>query len=158
MRYEKTVLVLGAGSSLAFGYPTGSDLTEMILSLRAGRAGVAKQAGLDISNPLFKEFIETFRRSQAYSIDAFLARRPEFSSVGKQAIGAVINMCETFVGLDKSKHEDLWQRYFFNIIAKHGFDDIDFSRLAVVTFNYDRSLEFYLYNSLKALYGADEEQ
>ncbi|MET0288542.1 MAG: hypothetical protein ABW178_02835 [Pseudoxanthomonas sp.] len=73
------VLVLGAGASMNYGYPSGAELRQQILSLEPKLAEnleiIARGASQKLKS--FIEFQEAFRYSQLFSIDAFLGRRPK---------------------------------------------------------------------------------
>jgi hypothetical protein len=110
-----TTLVLGAGASIAMGYPTGGQLRDELLKLAdSDRQGFSVAAGLfGPSHPSIHEFVDAFRQSQMYSIDAFLARRPAFTEIGKRAIAAVLLRCEQASSLDKWQHDDGWYQYLW---------------------------------------------
>jgi hypothetical protein len=158
MIQNKVTLVLGAGSSLPFKYPVGDELRSKIIGLRySDKYETAIRAGLP-GDSLFDSFIDEFRKSQMTSIDAFLARRKEFSDIGKKAIATVLIDCEDLELLWGSEDKDLWQRYLHGRMAAERWDDLNFSNLSIVTFNYDRSLEHYLFYALKSAYGKTEEE
>lgn len=91
-----------------------------------------------------------------YSIDAFLARRSEFSEIGKRCIAYVLLSCEKREHLfSEIPTKDHWYQYLLNRYLKVDWDDLDFSDLSVVTFNYDRSLEHFMLGALQAAYGKD---
>ena len=155
---QKKVLVLGAGASLAMGYPIGNDLRNYIITSDTD----FHNSGENIYN-LFsfkeneREFFLEFRKSQMLSIDAFLARRPEFSEIGKKVIAAVLLSREVPNYLHTNMHEDNWCFHFFNKIAANSWDDLNFSKYSVLTFNYDRSLEHYLLSAVCSSYGKTEK-
>ena len=84
-----TVLVLGAGASYPYGFPTAKELAELICDAFSSPTEKASQLlGSHESKyapKQFFEFREAFLRSPL-SIDAFLQRRQEFLEVGKLAI------------------------------------------------------------------------
>ncbi|PRH81509.1 hypothetical protein C6N40_11875 [Arenimonas caeni] len=88
------------------------------------------------------------------SIDAFLARRPEYQEIGKRAIASTLLSRESWMRLTRDPGDDDWYYYLFNRIASATrWEDLDLSWLKVVTFNYDRSLEHYLISALRHSYG-----
>lgn len=94
---RKICLVLGAGASLAMGYPLGSDLRRKILQLARHDETTLRfriDCGLQHKQEELWDFLDAFAKSQALSIDSFLARRPEFMEIGKHAIAAVMLACE----------------------------------------------------------------
>lgn len=159
MLRNKTTLVLGAGSSLGMGYPTGAGLRTAILELAdPERLQFSIQAGLFSPDGVaLREFIDAFRMSQMYSIDSFLARRPQFTEIGKRAIAAVLLERERASQLDRSTHKDGWMQYLWNKFGAATWDELDFSCLRVVTFNYDRSLEHYLLQAICHSHGVAQD-
>jgi hypothetical protein len=84
-------LVLGAGSSTLMGYPTGGELRAEIIGLIAPeKLELTIAAGLKKHGDELYGFVDAFARSQMYSIDAFLARRPEYVDIGKRAIATCL--------------------------------------------------------------------
>lgn len=155
MLTTKTTLVLGAGSSLAMGYPLGSGLRRKILALATHDEATLTfriESGLQHKQNELWDFLDAFSKSQALSIDSFLARRSEFMAIGKHAIAAVMLACEAPNQLHETDHPDHWYQYLFHGLAKDDWASVDFSNLSIVTFNYDRSLEEYLLQSLMASY------
>jgi hypothetical protein len=98
-------------------------------------------------------FCHELERSQQPSVDAFLENRPEFLEIGKQAIAAKLVLREqenyllpTFT--DYEGYEGRWYDYLFGIMGAN-IEEFKSNRLAVVTFNYDRSFEHALFLFLK---------
>lgn len=153
-----TVLVLGAGASLPYGFPLGSELRSEILGLPQSRSAVALNTSIK-QHPLFTEFVDAFMASRRYSIDAFLATRMRFAEVGKQVIAAALLYRETnsVDRLRNSLQQD-WYDYLWNRLSTVPWDELNFDNLSVVTFNYDRSLEFFLLSAARGTYGVTEEE
>lgn len=158
----KTVLVLGAGASLPYGYPLGGELRQKILHLPYqtvfGPIKVPKVLHAQVQAKMEK-FRDAFLHSQMNSIDAFLGRRPEFQEIGKKCIAAVLLQCEDpSLLFTENREKDHWYKYLFNHIAKNDWDELSFSDISIVTFNYDRSLEYFLYIALQYAYGKSEDE
>jgi len=160
----KTLFILGAGASVPFEYPSGIKLRENILS--GGMNPKIIESFLpdydnydqDEDDRIEKdihleEFISAFSRSGVYSIDLFLENRPDFMGVGKRAIAAYLISCEIDKNLRRSK--DNWYMYLFNRL-KSSFEDFDKNKISFITFNYDRSLEYFLFEALRNLFKRDE--
>jgi len=145
---KPTVLVLGAGASIHVGYPLGGDLVN----------DLCRQRNSDLNNDLpmhwtaedADSFLTRLSRSGHYSIDAFLETVPGQADLGKFLIARELKQHED---IDKlfSPNNPGWYQYVFNRL----FEDIDISRfsssrLSIITFNYDRSLEVYLHEALVA--------
>jgi hypothetical protein len=148
--------VLGAGASKPYGFPTGAELRDAICRKLAPEYGPDEAITYgSIADWLeFQRFGREFNESQLYSIDAFLARRPEFSEMGKRFIARILIGMEHPDNLLRS--EDHWYSYLWNSIndSWEGFA----RNLRIITFNYDRSLETYLARSLRATFNRSEEE
>lgn len=154
---RNTVLVLGAGASCSYGLPVGSKLRDLILDIPEDELDkVPNGNGSSIILPgRGAEFLKAFRRSQYYSIDAFLAMRGEFVEVGKHAIAMTLLPRESPGALLDSNVGDHWYRHLLHAMDAP-WKEIHKNKLSVVTFNYDRSLELILTSALAARYGKTE--
>jgi hypothetical protein len=157
---QKTVLVLGAGASVPFGFPTGQGLKARICS---GSADVntnlnrLQELGFDRDN------IEMFRvalmKSGRSSVDAFLEYREDFLSIGKAAIASTLLRLEKTDAIFGGHIEGNWYDYLFGILSDGtSFDELDKNKLSIITFNYDRSFEHYLFIALKNSYKKSNEE
>lgn len=141
------------------GFPVGSGLRTSILDLaNIVRQPFAITAGLYQEENLLLRFVDAFRRSQMFSIDAFLARRPEFSDIGKKSIAALLLEIEDEQRLISTEHRDHWYRYFYNKFSAEAWEHLDFSNVSIATFNYDRSLEKFLHEAIKESYGKSDAE
>jgi hypothetical protein len=149
---RKTVLILGAGASAPFGFPSGRTLRDDII------AGLRKQiaqpfqlltaAGFDANH--IASFRDALQRSGQPSVDVFLEYRPEFIHVGKVAIAASLIPYEDEARLWGGA--DNWYEHLWTHLGPSLMDDVAQSQLSVITFNYDRSLEHFLFSALKDAY------
>ena len=55
------------------------------------------------------------------------------------------------------REESNWYQYLFSMLNT-SFDEFDQNELAIITFNYDRSLEHYLFTSLQNAYNKNDEE
>ena len=152
-----TVLVLGAEASCPYGFPTAKQLKTLICEAFSGPDAPGSRLLGDISNcprHRFFEFREAFRKSGVPSVDAFLERRPEFLTVGKLAIAYCLIPFENESTLFAPPLHDSgdWYEYLSGKLAA-SFDEFGENKLSIITFNYDRSLEHYLFTSLRSLHG-----
>ncbi len=85
----------------------------------------------------------------------FLARNREFQDIGKKAIAITILAAESVRKLkerkDKGDHD--WYSYLFHKLTdgltnKNDYIHFGENNVSFITFNYDRSLEYFLYDSL----------
>jgi hypothetical protein len=158
MIHKKTVLILGAGASVGYGFPTGPKLINKIVANCADMNGESRRlmrlVGAD--DGVVERFLPALKATQLDSIDDFLTHRPAFREVGKLAIAVVLIPCENPVALANPKPDDHWYRLLFNhLIDKRGFSG---SGLTIITLNYDRSLEQYLYSTVKEEFALTEQQ
>jgi hypothetical protein len=158
-KYPSVVLVLGAGASHSMGYPVGETLRKDLIA--AGKHEdkkiiIANASSLDENQ--VTHFATTFRDSQCLSIDSFLARRPDLVNIGKCAIAVVLLDLEKEALLHSCSDEDTWYQYFFNQIAAEEWEKLDFSDYAVISFNYDRSLEHYLVRAMANSFDRSPEE
>jgi len=175
---NETVLVLGAGASMPYGYPSGHNLRQMLIdpSLFTPALQMRWFEREDIHS-----FCRTFMLSGMKSIDAFLARRGKdilgrghrtIEEVGKHGIAIALRQNKSLDTLFQSPawvdklwnidRSDNWYEYLWaqlsSGITKSNLEDFAATRLTVVTFNYDLSLEHYLFTAIKNSYGITDEE
>lgn len=150
-----TVLILGAGASAPYGFWTGRNLLlHIVADLRQSHSLWHSVHDLrDFEPSEIYKFREELSMSGQPSVDAFLEYREEFKDVGKAAIAASLIPKEDPNHL-LPQSELNWHEYLFNQLGARSEDFSD-NRLSVVTFNYDRSFEYYIYRSLKHTYGLE---
>ncbi len=150
------VLVLGAGASKPYGFPLGSELRTKALQddpelLRAILAiGFTEQHILD--------FKEALRYSAETSIDAFLELRHEFVDVGKAFIASLLIRCEVEHKLYDTENRDGWYDELYQLIRVTDLGRFRENKLTIVTFNYDRSLEFKISKAISSAHNLDVER
>jgi len=168
------VLILGAGASVPFGFPSGTDLVLDILetvdipdddkersdaqrALYAAFAASCDRPGdnVYVSNTI-SEFYRTLNMSNLESIDNFLMRYPGNDLIGRLAIATVLLDAEDVTPLTQNVEARRQQMENGNWYRKLGrmlsapYEDFHKNRLSVITYNYDRSLEQFLVNSFHA--------
>lgn len=106
------------------------------------------------------EFRQALFQSGTKSVDAFLAeiayKKPQYVDLGKLAIAYTIMRCEINENLFKHNirnwYKDLWQ------LLWGSWEEFDGNKLQIITFNYDRSIEQFLFTSVKNLTGRSDEE
>jgi hypothetical protein len=173
---KRTVFILGAGASCPYGLPTARELRTRIIEDFVGqyteyvresqprphgkRTAFLASRGRDSA----EMFVSAFHLSSTESIDLFLSRQPQFKEIGKTAI------CLSILSAERLSHfrEDLdhrecdWYFYLYNMLTrkatgKEGYLRFCENPIAFVTFNYDRSLEHFLFDSLRHSFEAVDE-
>ncbi len=163
------VLVLGAGASIPYGYPSGSELRQQIIDeLSDGSEGAHGQTDHEdvglrkclLANGFHErqiwEFARVLNDSQTMSVDVFLEQSSNFIDLGKQAIAWKLLQCD-----DKSRHfrqdDGRWYHYLWGLMEA-SFDDFGKNPVTIITYNYDLSLERHLLSRIAALYGKSSEE
>jgi hypothetical protein len=137
---------------MPFGFPSGWELVqEVCRGLRGGgkiRRVLESEAGL--GSKQLNDFKFALEYSRQPSVDRFLEFRPEFLEVGKAAIAAALIPHEN--DPDLVPRERSWYDYLFDALMcqRERFSE---NKLAILTYNYDRSIEWFLIQSLTQSYG-----
>ena len=153
-----TVLVLGAGASMPYGFPSGHQLKKKIektpsyvyLLPRAAKNALEAQ----MWNRKCDLFRQALRLSPQPSVDAFLEHRRDHLDLGKRLMAHVLISLENPNSLypdDPHWYQYLWQQ------MGTSFDKFHKNKLSVITFNYDRSLEHFLFTALVKSYRLSKE-
>jgi len=155
----ETVLVMGAGASKAFNFPTGRELVMQICK-------VLKEPGCSEESEIFHKvtgrfqpgmvdnFADFLRKADPPSVDTWLEHNPHFIGVGKVAIAIVLLRYEHDSNL---RPENNWYRLLLQKLNSP-FEEFQNNRLSIVTFNYDRSLEKYLFEAFKYTHAMQGEE
>ena len=167
---SNTVLVLGAGASAPFGFPTGKRLMDLICDKILQQKALAQfLEKMGFAEKEIALFARALTHSGRPSVDAFLEYRDDFLEIGKTAIAAVLLPCEITSGLFRDWivkrmgpepiQADNWYDLLFGVLADGvPFEEFDKHKLSIITFNYDRSIEHYLFTSLKHSYNKTDEE
>ncbi len=146
-----------------------SKLLARLLELAVGLGLEKEQKETDVT--FVEKFGEELFEAQPISIDQFLSDRPEYSLIGRICIVFCISIYEDenserfiptmsegsvdYVFPKFGWYEYLWYKMTESVDSIEGFKK---NKVTVITFNYDRSLEFYLFRSLKAKFGKYEAE
>lgn len=157
---QNTVFILGAGSSYPYGFPLGITLRELAYQKAAPmfQNFLNRMGGDFLSeiNDLAQKFSRHFKASGDQSIDWFLKKFPEYSIVGKFLILDIILQAENnskfLEEMDTEKKAQDWYWYLYNEMSKYPKGETNpglflNNKVKFISFNYDRSLEHFLYTS-----------
>lgn len=177
MLKNKTVFVLGAGASYPYNYPLGYQLLLSICDAIDRPGGITRNTA-DGSFKKYEEpyrtmfntsignrddwvkFSRAMRRSHIPSVDSFLEVRPEFMEFGKIAIAAQLipKEVDTYLVRGQGAHDEKtqyqWYDYLYSRIGSK-LEDFENPNFSIVTFNYDRSFEFFYFISLLNSFGSE---
>jgi hypothetical protein len=126
-----TTLVLGAGTSMPYDYPSGAELVGLIIE------DIEKRG----DGSLERELLQALKDRSPESIDSFLNEFSQFDEIAKGIIAEILFEREN---PDHPRPKEDFYNYLFNNIPieKYG-------AYKIITFNYDRSLEFYFARFLR---------
>ncbi|WP_020181845.1 hypothetical protein [Methylotenera sp. 1P/1] len=148
-----TVLVLGAGASIPYGFPSGAELKKIICEVKFPPSFDSSFSSLKVSN-----FVNAFRNSHVNSIDSFLARRSEYVGIGKAIIANIISRKEDIEYFNLNIEDDWYALLWNKLVADvHSIEDFAKNNLKIITFNYDRSLEAFLLTSFCNTFGVETD-
>lgn len=150
IRDNDVVLVLGAGASSPYGFPLGEPLVEEIRTLDGPEVDRFLKLAPDFTRDHTGQFLSELQQSGQRSIDRFLQHRKDYSNVGKAMIAFRLMRHES-TGTLRTPGTGRWYRYFYSdILAPSGPQDFNNNCLGIITYNYDRSLEKFFFDTLKA--------
>ena len=153
-----TLLVLGACASKPYGLPLGSELrADICAAAREGNATThaVAQDGRFVHHEI-QHVAKTFLRSGVNSIDAFLARYDHLVGAGKALIAALLCSRENPDNIFSEDNPDHWYRLLWNVLIDGARHDLKQNNVRFLTFNYDRSLEYFLHEATKGTFGLND--
>lgn len=157
---QKTVLILGAGASYPYGFPLGYELSKLILEDITIKREFEKTDFLGRPINDAKKFAESFLKAGVSSIDEFLSTREDFIEIGKYFIAKLLLPFERedrlFDPFDYRIKDD-WYKYLLQSMMTPKLEEFGSNNISFITFNYDRSLEHFLFTSLKNRFNVEDE-
>jgi hypothetical protein len=140
---------------MPFGFPSGPKLKAEIVRRLDSPSDTMKAIAKELrfSEGHISQFRDALKHSGKRSVDAFLEHRDEFLDIGKVATACELLSHEFRDALFGQNGSD-WYEYFFNKLNTR-FEEFDQNHVSVITFNYDRTLEYYLATALENSYGKE---
>lgn len=152
---QETTFVLGAGASAPYNFPSGHALFRQVVDTfsSSNNDKISHLQSLGYQKADIQTFARALQGSGKQSVDAFLEHRTDLLLIGKAAIAACLIPYEIEARFYQSQAH--WYAWLF---AALNSDPKNFAenKVRFVTFNYDRSLEHYLFTSLSNSYNLDE--
>lgn len=106
-----------------------------------------------------RSFKDDFEGSMNRSIDLFLGRRPEYAELGKLCIAFLIGSCENPAIISNIETKNDWYYYLWNqLVDNHSWEEFRKCKLSIVTFNYDRSFEYFMHRAMMKTFGKSSEE
>lgn len=170
---KHVVIVIGAGGSVPYGFPTGDRLKWAICDAlesvehKTGSGIVNGTLANALVNDGFKtehiiKLRDSLRRSGWSSIDEFLAEHKDLRMVGKAAVAGILIPLENRDQLSDPRDANdnrlgNWYQQLFKTVFSP-FEDIQKNKVTILTYNYDTSLETYLEDAMNASYPRKPDQ
>lgn len=156
---KKIVFILGAGASIPFYYPSGLELKNKICNNLSSQQSSEFREIVECG--YFANNIFDFRNMLFYSgqgsVDAFLELRPEFKEIGKVAMVQVLTRYENINSLFSPQNKNNWYSYLIDKLPRD-INKLSNGDVSFITFNYDRSLEQFLFMVLKNSYNKSDAE
>ncbi len=153
---RNTVFVLGAGASQPYHYPSGTGLVDIIVEKLKPNGELRNLcSALNYRDDYIDRFYQELHLANPHSIDSFIeGNEKKYDDIGRILIGLTLLSYE--IGDDLLVNgEGKWYREFLNKIKTPKGRDF-MPPVSFLTFNYDRSFDHYLYQSIKAHYSFDD--
>lgn len=170
--------VCGQSNGLRKGSTRGTSMRIDIDNAKLLACLLKEAVGLGLANEqdetsegFVKKFAEELFNAQPISIDQFLSDRLEYSLIGRICIVFCISRYEdknskNFIPTIPERSYDYifpdfgWYKYLWDKMTENVDSIEEFkknNKIMVITFNYDRSLEFYLFRALKSKYNKHDD-
>ena len=156
------MFILGAGAMSDYEFPIAWRLKENVINYFAPGQELRHLAileALGFSLEQLDRFREALRGSGQNSVDAFLEEQTEFLEIGIATMSMVLIKCERpenlYAQADPSAN---WLRNLLVHMRGTKFNEFRNNQVSFVTFNYDRSLEYFLCRALANTFGKSEEE
>ena len=86
----ETALIVGAGGSIPYGFPSGAELKGEVIHNLSRARHASELLIAEFGQDAAEEFWVALKESGQQSVDAFLERRSEFTRLGKLAIAQAL--------------------------------------------------------------------
>lgn len=152
---SKTVFILGAGASVPYGFPVGEALMKNIINNLDESMLIEPFFKLGFKKEAIDNFKTRLSSSRLKSIDSFLEHQSnDLKKLGKLTIAQEL---KKFTKYDKCDPEDDWYKEIWNAMYSSP-ELLASNQVSFITFNYDLSLEHYLYKAISASFELSEAE
>jgi hypothetical protein len=154
---KRTVIVLGAGASMPYKFPSGEDLLHEARQLDLEQ--MQDWVGSSHDRQIVKALRHALRGTLERSIDAALETlSKEVIDAGKSYMARSILKREFEMRDRFEKDPDKWHEILWEAFDLKSIDAFKDTPLTLITYNYDRSVEFALSRSLQYKFRLDEDR
>jgi len=166
MKENSNLLILGAGASMDYGFPSGTDLKERAIALVANNktteysllVKAGGKMGFDHTDLLiFKQKLKKANLDD--SIDAFIEANNDdqdiekLTNMAKCIIALLIATCEDPKKLFETQPSWYYELFKKMYTGRNSYNRFFENKLNCITFNYDRSLEEFLLTTVAKQFG-----
>ncbi|MFC1581010.1 SIR2 family protein [Thermodesulfobacteriota bacterium] len=141
---EQTVFILGAGASKPFGFPLGPELKSTMLDRANDGTTRRRLQSLGFEESHIIALRDALQYGAHPTVDIFLEKKSNFRKLGSYLIASAIIPLENHSLLFPQKD---WYGHLFDVLGFE-FEEPDASLLKVVTLNYDRSFEHFMWKNI----------
>jgi hypothetical protein len=143
---------------MPYGFPSGGELLRTCRSMDRHNLKTKLHAQAADTDHHLKELQFALSRTHDSSIDALLELRPDLEALGKRLIASLLLELEFHSPSRFPKPADDWLTVFFDelVAGTRSLEDFGRNPLTLITYNYDRLLEYRLLGALMAHYGRSE--
>ena len=145
----KNVLILGAGASHHYGFPLARDIVRQVID-KTDMPVPERTRELGLDADVFEAFVRRLRMSGATSVDQFAEYLDDQAeiSMAKALIAYYLALHERRDDLTHQGRQDPWYELLANHLIGPTLNTFPQRDIAIITFNYERSLDQYLYDCL----------
>lgn len=149
--------VLGAGASMPYDMPSGSQLKQSIVE-KLSNSGLADIIASNHNEAHQMRLLEAnFKASPIESIDAYLEANPDQLEIGKKLIAACLFEAEAQCTIEDPNTKRHWLKYLFNALRLSRSPE-NLSEIAFVSFNYDSLVERFFDFSFRKAFNIPESE
>jgi hypothetical protein len=143
MLTQQICLVLGAGASQPYGFPTGGELMQYIQDTQPDEWWPLAKEVTGFNKDDHSRFVSRLRISDVPSIDQFAGGNPASEKYAKALIAQFVGRAEDSANVLRTRREVDWASYLKRRIVNTArqFSVLKPKWPHVITFNYDRSFE-----------------
>ena len=156
----KTTFILGAGSNRELGFPLGKEMYQNAINdilFDSNSVLYAVLAEFNEKNELgakFMQFAKDLKQARLSSIDEFVIKHPIYQIIAKIVISYYLIEKENSKNVDDLTAGH-WYNYIWENLYERDVANFPKSKISFITFNYDRSLEYFLYKTIATIYEND---
>jgi len=156
---KKTVFITGAGASSAYGFPIGKTYKESIVKAARELNDQLYYTKLNGRNVWdysdVVDLISKFEKSDFNSFDDWISLNSNKSKVLKMIMAHAMIIAESKSNIHECDDKDnylktIWLKVIDGV---NSYEDYFKNNVSFVTFNYDRSIEYYLWENINSSFG-----